>query len=154
MNLQEKLRELNLELPIAPKPVASYVPAVRSGNFLYVSGQLPMVQGKLLHIGRVPSQTNVEQAQQAARQCILNALAIVNEQLQGDWSSLQRIVRVGAFIASDDDFTGQPQIANGASDLLVALFGESGRHARAAVGVNVLPLNAPVELELLVALHG
>lgn len=153
MNLHAKLQHMGLVIPAAPKPVASYVPAVRSGHLLYVSGQLPMVDGKLLHVGRVPTQVNLEQAQQAAKQCVLNALAIVNDHLQGDWSHFDRIVRLGAFVASADDFTGQPQVANGASDLLVALFGDQGRHARAAVGVNVLPLNAPVEVELLLALQ-
>ncbi len=151
MNLPEKLQALGLSLPQAPKPVASYLPVVRSGLLIYVSGQLPMVQGKLMCTGRVPGQVSIEQAQQAAGQCVLNALAIVNDHLQGDWSLFERMVRVGVFVASDDGFVEQPKVANGASDLLVAIFGDVGRHARAAVGVNTLPLGAPVEVELLVA---
>ncbi len=154
MNLSDKLQPLGLNLPPAPKPVASYVPAVRVGQLIYVSGQLPMVQGKLMCTGRVPGQVSIEQAQQAARQCVLNTLAIVNDQLQGDWSQFERVVRVGVFVASDDDFVEQPKVANGASDLLVTIFGDAGKHARAAVGVNTLPLGAPVELELLVAVKG
>ena len=148
MDLIAKLKSLNLELPAAPKPVAAYVPAVRTGNLLFISGQLPFKDGKLLATGPVPA-VSVEDAKIAARQCVLNALAVLGDQIGGDWSRLERIVRVGAFVASANDFTGQPQVANGASELLGELFGEIGRHARAAVGVNVLPLGATVELEMI-----
>lgn len=150
MDLHAKLASLGLSLPPAPKPVAIYVPAVRSGNHIFVSGQLPMKDGKLLATGPIPSAQPLEQGQAAARQCILNALAIVNDQLGGDWSRFRRIVRVGAFVSSDATFTDQPKVANGASELLGQIFGDLGQHARAAVGVNVLPLGATVEVELLV----
>jgi enamine deaminase RidA (YjgF/YER057c/UK114 family) len=148
MNIHEKLAGLGLQLPPAPKPVAAYVPAVRSGQLVFISGQIPMKDGRLVAMGRVPSAANLEQAQGAARQCALNALAILDEQVGGDWSRVVRIVRVGAFVASDDGFIDQPKVANGASDLLVQVLGEAGKHARAAVGVPVLPLGATVEVEL------
>jgi enamine deaminase RidA (YjgF/YER057c/UK114 family) len=150
MDIHAKLAALNLTLPPAPKPVATYVPAVQTGNLIYVSGQVPMKDGKLGWTGPVPSSQSLEQAQQAAQQCVLNALAIVNDQLGGDWSKFKRVVRLGAFVASDVTFTDQPKVANGASDLLGKLLGEQGKHARAAVGVNVLPLGATVEVELIV----
>ncbi len=149
MNVEEKLADLGLSLPQPPKPVAAYVPCVRSGNLIVVSGQLPMAAGQLLFRGRVPSVVDIEQATECARQCTLNALAILKHELGGDWSKLSRVVRVGVFVQCDDGFGGQPQAANGASDLLVALLGDAGRHARAAVGTNALPLDAPVEVEFL-----
>ncbi len=147
MSLTAKLEELNLTLPTPPKPVASYVPCVRTGNLVVVSGQLPSVDGKLLCTGKVPTAVTLEQAQMCARQCVLNGLAILLAELGGDESKLVRVVRVGAFVQCADDYTAQPQVANGASDLLVQLLGDAGRHARAAVGVNALPLGAPVEIE-------
>lgn len=147
MSIEAKLQELNLSLPTPPKPVASYVPCVRTGNLVIISGQLPSVDGKLLFTGKVPSTVGLEYAQQCARQCVLNGLAILKAELGGDWSKLVRVVRVGGFVACDDDFTAQPQVVNGASDLLLQLLGDAGRHARAAVGVNALPLGAPVEIE-------
>lgn len=148
MDIHAKLAEMGLKLPAAPKPVAAYVPSVRSGNLVYVSGQLPMSEGKLVATGAVPSQVSVEQAQAAARQCALNALAIIGDAIGGDWSKLVRIVRVGVFVASDPGFTDQPKVANGASEFFGAILGESGRHARAAVGAPSLPLGAPVEVEV------
>jgi enamine deaminase RidA (YjgF/YER057c/UK114 family) len=148
MDLHAQLASLGLQLPPAPNPVASYVPAVRTGPLIFVSGQLPFIHGQLPITGPVPSRVTLEQAQAAARTCALNALAIVDPMIRGDWSRLARIVRVGVFVASDNAFIEQPKVANGASDLLVQLFGEKGKHARTAVGANVLPLNAPVELEL------
>jgi len=150
MDIHAKLRSLDLTLPAAPKPIAAYVPAVRTGNLIFVSGQLPMREGQLIATGRVPTDLSVDDAKAGAKQCILNALAVVGDQIGGDWSKFVRVVRVGAFVASDDGFTGQPQVANGASELLGEVFGEAGKHARAAVGVNVLPLGAAVEIELLV----
>lgn len=150
MDIHAKLASLGLKLPVAPKPVAAYVPAVRTGNLIIVAGQLPMSEGKLLHVGRVPSAVTLEAAQESARQCGLNGLAIVGDQLGGDWSRFVRVVRLGVFVASDNDYTEQPKVANGASDLMGQVFGDAGRHARAAVGVNVLPLNAPVEVEMMV----
>jgi enamine deaminase RidA (YjgF/YER057c/UK114 family) len=144
----ETLERKGLRLPVPPKPLASYVPAVRAGSLLFVSGQLPLQDGQLTAAGPVPSQCPPEKAVGAARQCLLNALAVVGEQAGGDWSRVVRIVRLGVFVQSDAGFSGQPAVANGASDLLVELFGDAGRHARAAVGVNALPLQASVELEL------
>lgn len=143
-----RLGELNLKLPPAPQPVAAYVPSVLVDGMVYISGQLPMVNGELLATGQAPTAQSVHAAQAAAKQCCLNALAVLGDAINGDWSRLKRIVRLGVFVASDDKFTQQPLIANGASELLQELFGEAGRHARAAVGVNVLPLGATVELEL------
>ena len=150
MDLPAKLASMNLKLPVAPKPVAAYVPAVRSGNLIFVSGQLPFADGKLLATGVVPTDVSLEQAQSAAKQCVLNGLAVVGDQIGGDWSKLVRIVRLGVFVASANGFGDQPKVANGASELLGDLLGEAGRHARAAVGVNALPLGATVEVELVV----
>ena len=150
MDIKSKLAAMNLELPTPPKPVAAYVPALRSGNQLYISGQLPMRNGELIAVGPVPSTVSEDVAKEAAQQCALNALAIIDDHLGGDWSRFERVVRVGGFVASDDDFTGQPGVINGASELLGELLGDAGRHARAAVGVNTLPLGASVEVEMLV----
>jgi enamine deaminase RidA (YjgF/YER057c/UK114 family) len=147
MDIDHKLVELGLTLPAAPKPVGAYVPCVRTGNLVIVSGQLPFAAGNLLATGKVPSVVDLTQATECARQCVLNGLAILRAELGGDWSRLVRVVRIGAFIQSDDGFGDQPQVANGASDLLVQLLGDAGKHARAAVGTNALPLNAPVEIE-------
>jgi enamine deaminase RidA (YjgF/YER057c/UK114 family) len=152
MDIDRKLQELKIELPTPPKPIAAYVPAVRSGKLLIVSGQLPMLNGELIATGSVPHEVDIDKAQTAARQCVLNALAIIREQVRGDWSKVRRILRIGVFVQSADDFHEQSTIANGASDLLVELFEEVGRHARAAVGVNALPLNAPVEVEVMAEL--
>jgi enamine deaminase RidA (YjgF/YER057c/UK114 family) len=147
MSIEAKLAELSLIIPAAPKPVAAYVPAVRTGNLIFVSGQLPFAAGQLLATGPVPSKVDLEQAQECARQCVLNGLAILKAELGGDWSKLVRVVRIGAFVQSDAGYGGQPQVANGASELLVAVLGDAGKHARAAVGVNALPLDAAVEIE-------
>lgn len=149
MAVESQLSHLGLELPVAPKPVAAYVPCVRTGSLLFVSGQLPFRDGQLLAVGSVPSKVTAEEAHAAARQCVLNALAIAKAELGGDLERIQRVVRLGAFVQSDNGFSQQPQVANGASELVLALFGEKGRHARAAVGVNALPLNASVEVEFI-----
>ena len=146
---EERLAELGLSVPDVAKPVAAYVPAVRTGNYVYTSGQLPMRDGQLISTGKVGGEVSPEEAVACARQCALNALAAVRAEI-GELSQVKRIVKVVAFIASTPDFTGQPGVANGASELLGEVFGEAGRHARSAVGVPVLPLDAPVEVELLV----
>jgi enamine deaminase RidA (YjgF/YER057c/UK114 family) len=128
--------------------VAAYVPAVKAGNLVFVSGQVPMREGTLAATGPVPSAVSPAQAAEAARQCVLNALAVLSDVLGGDLDRVRRIVRVGVFVASDPGFDGQPQVANGASELLQQIFGDAGRHARAAVGSVALPLGATVELEL------
>jgi len=147
MSIESTLEELGISLPEAPNPVAAYVPAVSSRGQVIVSGQLPMQNGELISTGKVPSQVSVEDAQAAARQCVLNGLAVLKAELDGDLSRLVRVVRIGVFVQSDDDFFAQPQVANGASEFLLELLGDAGRHARAAVGVNALPLNASVEIE-------
>jgi len=149
MSVEAKLAELGLSLPDPPRPVAAYVPFVRSGALLFISGQLPFTAGQLLAEGPVPSRVPIDQAQAAAQQCVLNGLAIARSALDGDLGRIQRVVRLGVFVQSDAGFGQQPQVANGASELMVTLFGEQGRHARAAVGVNALPLNAAVEVEFL-----
>ncbi len=149
MDIAAKLQTLGWELPPPPRPIAAYVPAVRSGNLLFVSGQLPLRGGQLVATGRVPDPVSIESAQEAAAQCAVNALAIVRGELGGDWSRLRRVVRIGAFIQSDDHFHDQAKVANGASELLQKVLGEAGRHARAAVGTSTLPLDACVEIEFL-----
>jgi enamine deaminase RidA (YjgF/YER057c/UK114 family) len=142
-----RLAELGLTLPEVAAPVASYVPAVQSGNHVYVSGQLPFVDGKLPLVGKVGAEVSVEDAAGLARLCALNALAAIDA-LVG-LGRIVKIVKVGGFVASAPGFTGQPAVINGASDLFAAVLGEKGRHARAAVGVAELPLGAPVEVEVI-----
>ena len=146
---EEKLAELGLKLPEVAKPVAAYVPAVRTGNLVYTSGQLPLREGKLIATGKVGGEVTAEVASECAQQCALNALAAVKSEI-GDLANVVRVVKAVVFIASTPDFTGQPQVANGASELFGQVFGEAGQHTRSAVGVPVLPLDAPVEVELIV----
>jgi enamine deaminase RidA (YjgF/YER057c/UK114 family) len=146
---EERLAELGLSVPEVAAPVAAYIPAVRSGNHVFTSGQLPMREGQLMMTGKVGGEVSQEDAVECARQCALNAIAAVKAEV-GDLASVKRIVKVVAFIASTSDFTAQPQVANGVSELLGDVFGDAGRHARSAVGVPVLPLDAPVEVELVV----
>jgi enamine deaminase RidA (YjgF/YER057c/UK114 family) len=146
---EEKLAELGLKLPEVAKPIAAYVPAVRTGDLVYTSGQLPLREGALIATGKVGDAVTPEVASECAQQCALNALAAVKAEI-GDLGNVKRIVKAVAFIASTPDFTGQPQVANGASELFGQIFGETGAHARSAVGVPVLPLDAPVEIELIV----
>ncbi|GAA4236466.1 enamine deaminase RidA (YjgF/YER057c/UK114 family) [Streptosporangium album] len=148
MTPEEKLAELGLTLPEVVAPLASYVPAVRSGDHVYTSGQLPVVDGKLAATGKVGAEVSPEEARELARTCALNALAAVAS-VAGGLSNIVRIVKVVGFVASDPAFSGQPQVVNGASELLAEVLGEAGKHARSAVGVAVLPLNAPVEVELI-----
>ena len=147
-DLQATLDRLGIELPNVPGPFGAYVPAKRVGNLMYGAGQLPMKQGKLLAIGQVPSCCSIDQARQGARQCVINALAAVKA-VAGSVDGLAGVARVGAFVSSDTSFTQQPKVANGASEFLLELFGESGKHVRAAVGVNTLPLDAAVEIEFI-----
>ena len=146
---EQRLEEMGLSVPEVAKPVASYVPAVRSGNHVFTSGQLPMRDGQLITTGKVGAEVSAEEAVECARQCALNALAAVRAEI-GELSNIKRIVKVTAFVASTPDFTGQPGVANGASELFGDVFGDIGQHARSAVGVPVLPLDAPVEVELVV----
>ena len=146
---EERLIELGLAVPEVAAPVASYVPAVRSGNHVFTSGQLPMREGALITTGKVGAQVSVDEAVECARQCALNAIAAVRAEV-GELSRVVRVVKVVAFVASTPEFSGQPGVANGASELLGVVFGDAGRHARSAVGVTVLPLAAPVEVEMTV----
>ncbi|NUR59099.1 MAG: RidA family protein [Catenulispora sp.] len=146
---EEKLAELGLKLPEVAAPVAAYIPVLRSGNLVFTSGQLPMVDGALPMVGKVGAAVSPEDAKALAQRCALNALAAVKSEI-GDLALVKRVVKVVGFVASAPDFTGQPAVVNGASELLGAVFGESGRHARSAVGVAVLPMDAPVEVELTV----
>lgn len=148
-SIQDRLSDLGIVLPDPPKPVASYVPAQRSGAMLFVSGQLPFRGGELLATGPVPSSVSLETAVEAARLCAVNGLAVARQALGGDLDRLRRVIRLGVFVQSDGRFDAQPKVANGASDLMVEILGENGRHARAAVGVNALPLDTPVEVEFL-----
>lgn len=143
-----RLAALGLSLPPAPKPVAAYVPFCRVGNLVFVSGQLPMKDGVMVAKGSVPGQVSIETAAAAARQAAINGLAVLAD-AAGGLDRVKRIVRVGVFVCSEAGFTDQPKVANGASELLQEVFGESGRHARAAVGNIALPLGACVEVELL-----
>lgn len=149
MKPEERLAELGLAVPEVAKPLASYVPALRSGQHVFTSGQLPLRDGELIATGKVGGEVTAEQAVECARQCALNALAAVRAET-GDLSAIKRVVKVVVFVASTPDFTGQPAVANGASELFGEVFGDIGRHARSAVGVAALPLDAPVEVELVV----
>lgn len=148
MSIDDRLRELNLTLPPAPKPLASYVPAVQTGNLLVISGQVPIENGRVLQPGKLGAELSVEEGQQLARLCVLNGLAAARQAL-GSLDRIRRVVRVAGYVASADGFTQQPAVINGASDLLAELFGEAGRHARVAIGVNELPLGCGVEVELM-----
>ena len=149
MAIEQRLKELGVELPTAPKPVANYVPAVRAGRLLFLSGVLPMINGRLSYTGKLGRDLTVEQGAEAARLALLNALAIIKSEL-GNLDRIAQVVRMTGHVASAEGFAQQPAVVNGASDLLVAVFGDRGRHARVAVGAAELPLNAPVELDLIV----
>lgn len=145
----ERLAALGLTLPRVVPPVAAYVPAVRTGNYVYTSGQLPMVDGKLQATGKVGGSVSPEEAAVLARVCALNAVAAAAE-AAGGLAAIERVVKVTGFVASAPAFTGQAQVVNGASEFLIEVFGEAGRHARSAVGMAVLPLDSPVEVEMIV----
>jgi enamine deaminase RidA (YjgF/YER057c/UK114 family) len=143
-----RLAELGIELPAVAKPLAAYVPAVRSGNLVFTAGQLPLRDGKLVGSGKVGANVSAEDAKALARVCALNALAAVQSVV--DIDAVSRVVKVVGFVASAQDFTGQPGVVNGASELFGEVFGDAGAHARSAVGVAALPLDAPVEVEIVV----
>jgi enamine deaminase RidA (YjgF/YER057c/UK114 family) len=147
--VEDRLAELGLAVPEVARPVAAYVPAVRSGQHVFTSGQLPMRSGTLITTGKVGAEVSPEEAVECAQQCALNAIAAVKAEI-GDLDLVKRVVKVVAFVASTPDFTGQPQVANGASELFGKAFGDAGVHARSAVGVPVLPLDSPVEVEITV----
>jgi enamine deaminase RidA (YjgF/YER057c/UK114 family) len=146
-----KLAELGLTLPAVAPPAAAYQPAVRSGNYVYVSGQVPLVEGKMVQTGKVGAEVSAERAKELAQVCALNVLAAV-EALVG-LANVVKVVKVVGFVASAEGFTGQPQVINGASELFGTVFGEAGQHARSAIGVFELPLGSPVEVEAIVEVH-
>jgi enamine deaminase RidA (YjgF/YER057c/UK114 family) len=148
MSVSARLTELGIELPDTVQPLASYVPAVRSGNLVYTAGQLPIKDGKLAATGKVGADVTAEQGKALARVCALNALAAIDSLVGID--AVSQVVKVVGFVASAAGFNGQPAVVNGASDLLAEVFGDRGAHARSAVGVSELPLDAPVEVELVV----
>ena len=148
-SVETRLAAAGYTVPEATTPLAAYVPAVVTGRYVYTSGQLPVVNGELIATGKVGSEIDPEQAAELAARCALNAIAAVKSVI-GDLDKVVRVVKVVGFVASDPDFSGQPAVMNGASNLLLEAFGEAGRHARSAVGVAVLPRNAPVEVEIIV----
>ena len=147
--LESRLNQLKLALPAVPKPVAAYIPAKQSGKLVFTAGQLPMVNGELISKGLLGQDVDIDEANNAARICTLNALAAIKGVI-GDLDRIKQIVRVVGYVASVPTFTQQPAVVNGASELLLEIFGENGKHARSAVGMAVLPLNASVEIELTV----
>jgi len=149
--IENRLEQMGLNLPEAPKPVAAYISAKQSGKLVFTAGQLPMVDGELISKGLLGQDIEVEQANKAARICTINALAAIKGVI-GDLDRIKQIVRVVGYVASVPTFTQQPAVVNGASELLLEIFGENGKHARSAVGMAVLPLNASVEIELTVEL--
>jgi enamine deaminase RidA (YjgF/YER057c/UK114 family) len=151
MTPEERLAAAGFAVPSVSVPVASYVPAVRTGRYVFTSGQLPLREGQLLRTGKVGAEVTVDEARTCAKQSALNALAAVTMEV-GNLSAVTRVVKVVVFVASTPGFTGHPQVANAASDVFTAAFGDAGQHARSAVGVAALPLDAPVELELVVEL--
>ncbi|ALA58895.1 RidA family protein [Nitrospira moscoviensis] len=149
MSYENTLKELGITLPAPPKPLATYIPAVRVGNLVFLSGVLPSRDGQLVMTGKLGLQLSIEQGMEAARVALLNGLAIIRSEL-GSLDHVKRIVKMVGHVASAPGFADQPQVLNGASDLLVAVFGDAGRHARVAVGAAELPRQAPVEIELIV----
>lgn len=152
MSFEERIRELGLTIPETPRPVANFVPAVQVGNLIFASGQTPTVSGMLIMKGKLGRDLSIEQGQEAARQALLNILAAVRS-LTGTLDAIKRIVKLNGWVASAEGFGSQPQVVNGASLLLEEIFGDAGKHARAAIGVAELPSGAPVELELIVEVH-
>lgn len=148
MSPEEKLKELWLELPEVPKPLGSYVPFVRTGNLVFLSGMLPLRGGKLTRQGRVGEKVTINEALEDAKTAAINALAVLKSNL-GSLNKVRRCIKITGYVASAPDFTEQPRVLNAASDLMVEIFGEAGKHARAAVGVNILPLNSPLEIEFI-----
>ena len=150
MSVVTRLTQMGLEIPMPVAPVANYVPFVQSGNLISISGQIPMGADGLDYQGKVGDDVSVEEARAAARLCALNIIAQLNAATGGDLERVTRIVKLGGFVNCVDGFTEQPQVINAASDLMVDIFGENGRHSRSAVGVNALPLGVPVEIDALV----
>ncbi len=147
--IEEKIKDLGYIVPEAPKPLAAYISVIKSDNLIFTAGQLPMVDGKLIAEGKLGREVSSELGTKAAEICALNCLSVIKSEI-GDLENIEQIVKVTVFVNSADGFTAQPQIANGASEFLVNVFGDAGKHVRSAVGVNELPINAPVEIEMIV----
>ncbi len=147
--IEEKIAELGYEVPEAPKPLAAYIPATKVDNLVFTAGQLPMVDGKLIAEGKLGAKVSNELGTKAAEICTLNCLSVIKSEI-GSLDNIEQIVKVTVFVNSADGYTAQPQVANGASEFLVNVFGDAGKHVRSAVGVNELPINAPVEIEMIV----
>jgi len=147
--IEEKIKELGYKVPEGPKPLAAYIPVTKVDNLVFTAGQLPMVDGKLIAEGKLGADVSNELGTKAAEICALNCLSVIKSEI-GDLENIEQIVKVTVFVNSADGFTAQPQIANGASEFLVNIFGDAGKHVRSAVGVNELPINAPVEIEMIV----
>jgi enamine deaminase RidA (YjgF/YER057c/UK114 family) len=147
--IEEKLKEKGIELPVAPKPLAAYIPVTKVGNLVFTAGQIPMKDGKLVYEGKVGKDISIETAQKAAELCLLNGLSVIKS-IIGNLDNIIKVVKATVFVNSAEGFTEQAKVANGASELLVELFGEKGKHVRSAVGVNELPINSAVEIELIV----
>lgn len=147
--IEEKLNELGITIPEAPKPLASYIPVTRSGNLIFTAGQIPMSNGELKFKGKVGREQSLEDGIRAAELCTVNCLSVINSEIE-NLDKIKKIVKVTVFVNSADGFSDQPKVANGASDLLVKVFGEKGKHVRSAVGVNELPIDSAVEIEMIV----
>ena len=152
-DVEAVLKEKGIELPEAAPPAANYVPYVVTGKYIYIAGQIPMVNGELKYVGKVPSEYSLDEAYQCAKTCGLNILAQAKAACGGDLKKVKKIVKLVGFVNSKDDFYDQPKVINGASDLMAEVFGEAGRHARSAVGVNVLPLNVATEIEAIIEME-
>ena len=150
--IEKRLDALNIILPSPPKPIGSYVPVLITGKLAFVSGQIPIKDGKVIYAGKVSTDLSVEDAQKAARLCVINALAQLKAEL-GNLDRISKIVKVSGFVNSPPEFTDQPKVINGASDLLFEIFGQKGQHARIAVGVSSLPLNSAVEIDLIAEIN-
>lgn len=149
MKIEARLEELGIVLPAVPKPVAAYIPAVRTGNLVFTSGQIPVSNGEMKYKGRVGQEVSVEEAYEAARTCVINCLSVIKSEI-GDLDKIKKIIKVTGFVNTIGESGDQPKVINGASELLLEVFGEKGKHARAAVGCSGLPLNVPVEVEMIV----
>ena len=147
---EENIKKLDLKIPDLPSPLANYVPYKVSDNTLYVSGQGPVIDGKIIYSGKVGNEISQEEGVKAAELCCINIIAALKSSISGDWNRLDTFLKLGGFVNCDNDFSDQPKIINGASDLLVNIFGDKGRHSRFAVGSNALPLNISVEIDAII----
>lgn len=150
--IEEKLESFGIKLPTPPKPAGSYIPVVTTGKYLFVSGQIPMKDGKIVHAGKVPIEKTTDEAIESAKLCAINLLAQIKAEI-GDLDKISKIIKVSGFVNCTEDFSEHPKIINGASDFLFKVFGEKGRHSRIAVGVSSLPLNSTTEIDMIVEIQ-